>query len=1326
VVANNGNPNVTNPELTLMFHLTVEDENGRHVTLENAQIHFMRWNTVTCRSNPQPWNPSEIACDGAANVNIGAPVAPTVSPNIISNGVTTFNQQFTGTLPLEPSIGYYEIIVRGTVDGQTVVSNVGILPYRRLEHQIVMGVYNSSDATVELTSIQAGQAAELRVRVQGPVGTQSLPPLHRVDYSLTSNTLAEMWCGTHQPAGGGSPGTGRCTPGTVQGLPNIYARRPDLTGRPLRQDNNILGINSNVPVVVRYPIFFTRAGNETIYASGEICQMPLNNLGNCPDGQAIQFLGIKTITVTPGPAERVGFVSPMPRSQLEDPFGEGACRRLDEGGPGPGVCHNATTISRGLTGYPVDVEVQDRFDNLVTSPPVEVAISSHNINIGDVGNRTSADLSNKSATTNADGIAEFRARVTFGEQLQFFDMTALLPGHANPPSTQDIARLRVGRPLNALMVFFSDGFQYGPGGDTVLVGGVPAVNQNPNWNEYWNDMREINEQISETRHMIIIKAASPDGVITEWGGATTGPRWVRVTPDEPTPGEFVRLFAGPTGGEPTNVFTVQPGGYAVAWIAPNTSRTSDIHTSVTVNPCRDAACTQPDTDLEPGWRGNIRFFPSDMNVRYGAVFAANNGNGRPDSLMFRFEDQSEGDIRGFLDPSGGIPAPRSVTFYWPRHNSAAASYERRQEITVTTNQAPTATTGCFNFEVGGFDLGVSLTNSACNVIVRDVHGEVVPGGVGAIHNGYTNIDGGANRFATLALMGTEEGEEGRVFTGFSVYDGLGPIIALTNEGQTLVDNGIVGRRSPGIVENLNSCAVNPANPDCQSDVLRIQTTEAIRGALIGNAYVGNNIIQMLELDDSANPNAPYNAGAGAQNLIITGVGSRLHSYSNELWLTLADNSPAPRLEDGASPGRSFWIRLNPESDNGFEDFAQNAPNWPENMRPHPQNRWVQVVLIPTPPAINPGAWYTSDDRTGFLDTAVVVFNKPGNIQDWLVGGSLRLGSGGTDEREVTYADIGTNIRWLGGGGRDSILVIDLQWLHRSRTGLVTTSGVPQLFITFSPGMGWDVLTTPLADHASPVLANDRDNNTDNPRVALLTFSPVGDNDQPIGNDTLRVRFSEPVDFAGRINILQLHVHSTGQVIPLPIGDRHIRTVGAGGQFIEATFELDPQVLAGINLTSGLDSLRIIPDEIRDVATDPNWQMHPENRAVPLVLDYKSNWTDVAKNNPGRNDPDRRFEIVINRGIGNVLQEFTAEFVLYNNMGNVVLREKIDMQTDPERARGSSLVWSWDGRNHRGRLVGTGTYLLRANIISDVITEGGAVDMSQRDTHTINRLIGFVR
>jgi hypothetical protein len=224
--------------------------------------------------------------------------------------------------------------------------------------------------------------------------------------------------------------------------------------------------------------------------------------------------------------------------------------------------------------------------------------------------------------------------------------------------------------------------------------------------------------------------------------------------------------------------------------------------------------------------------------------------------------------------------------------------------------------------------------------------------------------------------------------------------------------------------------------------------------------------------------------------------------------------------------------------------------------------------------------------------------------------------------------------------------------------------------------------------------------------------------------TLRVRFSEPVEFEGRTNILQLHVHSTGQVIPLPIGDQHIRTVGAGGQYIESTFGLDPNVLAGVSLTSGLDSLRIVPGEISERG-GINLQKHPENRAVPLVL--ITNQASILSGDrliptvPTDTEPDVSIFAPINqladeftvgpnptdKRSGDVMNFFwrgkrinNATLTIFDAIGNaintIVITDNPIFHTQNSIPR---LVGSWDLTDRNGRPVSEGVYLVRGFIVT---------------------------
>lgn len=102
----------------------------------------------------------------------------------------------------------------------------------------------------------------------------------------------------------------------------------------------------------------------------------------------------------------------------------------------------APVIDPGMI-YPVKVEVRDRFDNVITSP-VQVTIKSNQPAIGDIDGSLTA-------STDSQGIATFRAKVTNGILDQLFELEASIPG-----KPADKADLKVGKARDRLYILYDD------------------------------------------------------------------------------------------------------------------------------------------------------------------------------------------------------------------------------------------------------------------------------------------------------------------------------------------------------------------------------------------------------------------------------------------------------------------------------------------------------------------------------------------------------------------------------------------------------------------------------------------------------------------------------------------------------------------------------------------------------------------------------------------------------------------------------------------------------------------------------------------------------
>jgi len=404
-----------------------------------------------------------------------------------------------------------------------------------------------------------------------------------------------------------------------------YQLLSDPTARMWRQITPELGnplvsdLNMPSPQGRTYEVYFTKAGDEVIFGSG---------VSNTSGGGRLVFLGNRAIKVLPGDADKVAFKNPIPLTQLGTP-------------PGP-----APVINRGVD-FPVMVEVQDKWGNIVGAN-LEVSISSTKTHIGDVG--VGNNLATKTARTDEAGVAHFTARVTNGQRDSTFDMIAVLVTDVNK---KDTGRLRVGRTLDYLQVFYSDA-------------GAPG-NREPDGSV------GINAATGEWV-LVTVKAVAPDSVITSKGGA------ICVTPNA-----GLQLSASPDGSAPGATAFPMVNGVATFYV----SAENDVNGGcVSVSKLEELDCSKPDHSVLDGSRCDITFERPATNIDNAVVYG--DGEGRPDSVIVRYKS--------------GFEMPDSIVLRWPTPASAgiAVSGDRirllADSLTLSVNFR--GVTGVTPFPVG--------------------------------------------------------------------------------------------------------------------------------------------------------------------------------------------------------------------------------------------------------------------------------------------------------------------------------------------------------------------------------------------------------------------------------------------------------------------------------------------------------------------------------------------------------------------------------------------------------------------------------------------------
>ncbi|MDR0305811.1 MAG: hypothetical protein LBI42_03125, partial [Chitinispirillales bacterium] len=329
------------------FRLSVEGG-----VFNNPQIKLIRW------VSPIPNNTNETG--QAAKI---VPQSSIVSGITVSGGTAVNeginNINVSGIPPISAGTGteygFFEIVLEGEdAYGNKIISDVGFLPFRTLEHLLKIEVLNAAGTEVlsKVRNAAGDVISDIGVMVGEPVKLRLIPvkidngfetsftegPLKEIELMLSSDAAARMW--------------------------NVS------------DDKEFTKTFNHFESMV-YNIYFKRAANELISGAG------IYEGG----GQYLPFPGMVEITVRPGPAAKIAFVDPIPRSQLSD-------------------LGRTPSITPG-SDFSVVVEVRDRFDNPVNTPAaVNISVTGFSTaerNVGTVGP--------SSATSDTTGKAVFTANV---------------------------------------------------------------------------------------------------------------------------------------------------------------------------------------------------------------------------------------------------------------------------------------------------------------------------------------------------------------------------------------------------------------------------------------------------------------------------------------------------------------------------------------------------------------------------------------------------------------------------------------------------------------------------------------------------------------------------------------------------------------------------------------------------------------------------------------------------------------------------------------------------------------------------------------------------
>ncbi|MDR2592492.1 MAG: hypothetical protein LBC59_06775 [Chitinispirillales bacterium] len=577
--------------------------------------------------------------------------------------------------------------------------------------------------------------------------------------------------------------------------------------------------------------------------------------------------------------------------------------------------------------------------------------------------------------------------------------------------------------------------------------------------------------------------------------------------------------------------------------------------------------------------------------------------------------------------------------------------------------------------------GVELSASAGAIeVIDDVTLRVnsLTVAAGSKPTGYTSIAGVGRGLVTV--YGGSAGADA-VENGFDVYDGVGPLLANGDEGDG------AGSSGPRIYDNSDNNEV---------DTLSVTISEDI------------NVSGLKTLLYAAGPAEPTGlTGTRLDVIEVLGAGP---TYK----LVVKPQG------GGANPVVNGWIKLDYEGTAVVTDMAgtQSGGVIPDN-KPNAANRWVQLKPYELTPEVR-SAWYTGNNAVGKPDYAYVVFNKTVR-PDWFVDSE---GTNGT-------VNFGTSITINAGNINDlfelrgDTLVVDLLIAApaiASTTAPIRTTGDIEYSFSYQSGKDWSTTrgtgATAAKDRAAPVLARP---------ATLKTGSPKSDGS--FNQDTLIVYFSEQISAAsaGGANGDPLRLKTKGGA-----GDRFgelqpgLRLNGGvdydrtSGYYI-ARYVVDPDFDID-NYPEPGDSVQIYKfADVGDNQEPSNVQRDENNKWQPLVVDRAANWTVKIKRNPFTADAsgskDMEIEFSPNaRGVTTAAVK--TKITIFDNIGSRVVDTTVDNSANPAVKK---VTFKWRGENMKGRLVGTGSYLLKATC------ESKAEGDSKADVYKVPpQMLGVVR
>lgn len=363
---------------------------------------------------------------------------------------------------------------------------------------------------------------------------------------------------------------------------------------------------------------------------------------------------------------------------------------------------------------------------------------------------------------------------------------------------------------------------------------------------------------------------------------------------------------------------------------------------------------------------------------------------------------------------------------------------------------------------------------------------------------------------------------------------------------------------------------------------------------------------------------------------------------------------------------------------------------------HPENRPVTLSLRAIPPDVVT-AYYFDNNADGVVELATITFNKKVRAEDV----------------KITFDWVGNKTEQLGADrfsyGTDStILNIDLLDVF-PRSVANKTAGPMQLELFFEGFIETKFFTA--VDKAAPVVTK-----------AVYKIGEAKE-DGTSEKDTLEVHYSEPLQEPAKdVDLSHVNLNQNGVLYTPALRFTEYRNDLNNGTYI-ATYVVEVLNFPNDGYPEEGDSVYINPEGGVSDGMDPgNFQDNASNRRVPLEVKAAPIKIKVVVG-PNPFKFGTHFyspELGRNTGVLVVIDpivklrdlvELSAEIVLYDNLGNIVLTDEIvTVEGNPK------LFWGWDGYNKNGRAVGTGTYIAKFHI----------TNLDENTTEIISKNIAVVR